>query len=224
MISLLIYHCDEKEKAVIKKMSSKIVAYDSDEKLDILEDIDPSIVPNLAIVNICGPEGIDAMHRVREAYGKVEIMLISDVKVSPMQYLNPVIHPLSLVIAPYSEEELQKTLREFIGMMFTASDGEIWVDGYNGKTKVSLASILYVEAKNKMLNIRLESVEYSIYGTLEQFLAKLPGYFKRCHRAVVVNTRYIQSVRFSENYIKLNNGEMVPLSRSCKQDFKEMIK
>lgn len=224
MISLLIYGCSQKEAALVKELCREIIAYNSDEKLEVSMELEEDKTPDIAVVNICGKGGIEHVHKVRSLYPKVEIMLISDVTVSPMQYLTPVIHPLSLVISPYKESELMKTLQDFVVMMFDVDDGALWVDTYNGKTKLPYANILYIEAKNKMINIRLESMEHSVYGTLEQYAEKLPSYFKRCHRAVIVNTKFVQKIRFSENYIMLKNGEMVPLSRSCKQNFKEMVK
>lgn len=224
MVTLLIYGCKQPEFERMRKKAEDLVARLSNEKLVIYDEPDCEKELNLAIVNISTTGGIDNAYRVRERYKNTLIMLISDTSISPMQYLNPVIHPISLIISPYGEEELDNVLSDFISKAFDDNDDCLWIEGYDGKVKVLHNSIQYIEASQKMIKIRLETVEYSLYGSLEQFEKKLPANFLRCHRGIIVNTRYIEKIRFSENYIRLKNGEQIPMSRSYKQNFKEMIK
>lgn len=224
MITLLIYGCKQNEFDMLKRKSADIVAKVSDEKLVICDDLECETNPELAVVNICTEGGMDNVYKVRERYKDVAIMLVSNTSISPMQYLNPVIHPISLIISPYGDDELDTVLTDFIQKRLDENEDGLWLDSYDGKVKALYSNILYVEALNKMLNIRLETVEYSVYGSLEQYEKKLPSTFLRCHRGVIVNTRFIEKVRFSENYIRLKNGEQIPLSRSYKQNFKEMMK
>lgn len=224
MITLLIYGCKQTEYESIREKSADVVAKTSDEKLVVFQELDSDKNPDLAIVNICTEGGLDNVYKVREAYKDAAIMLVSNTSISPMQYLNPVIHPISLIICPYSDEEMYNVLLDFIPKCLDDNDDGIWIDSYDGKVKALYNNILYVEALNKMLNIRLETVEYSVYGSLDQYEKKLPSTFLRCHRGVIVNTRFIEKVRFSENYIRLKNGEQIPLSRTYKQNFKEMMK
>ena len=224
MVTLLIYGCKQKEYESIRTKCADIVAKVSDEKLIIYDTTECEKTPDFAIVNICTEGGLDNVYKVRERFKDVAIMLISNTRISPMQYLNPAIHPLSLIISPYTDNEMETVLYDFIQKRLDENEDGIWIDSYDGKVKALYSNILYVEALNKMLNIRLETVEYSVYGSLEQYEKKLPTTFLRCHRGVIVNTRFIDKVRFSENYIRLKNGEQIPLSRTYKQNFKEMMK
>lgn len=224
MITLLIYGCKQNEYEQIRSQSADIVARISDEKLVVYNELPCATVPELAIVNICNEGGLENAQKVREAFKDVAIMLISNTTISPMQYLNPVIRPISLIISPYGEKEMNTVLQDFIQKQLDDNEDGIWLESYDGKVKALYSNILYVEALNKMLNIRLETVEYSVYGSLDQYEKKLPSSFLRCHRGVIVNTRFIEKVRFSENYIRLKNGEQLPLSRTYKQNFKEMMK
>lgn len=224
MITLLIYGCKQKEHESVKAKSADIVARISDEKLVVYNSLECENTPDLAIVNICTEGGMDNVYKVRERFKDVSIMLISNTSISPMQYLNPVIHPISLVISPYGDSEMDTVLQDFIQKRLDENEDGIWLESYGGKVKVLYNNIIYVEALNKMLNIRLETVEYSVYGSLDQYEKKLPSTFLRCHRSVIVNTRFVEKVRFSENYIRLKNGEQIPLSRTYKQNFKEMMK
>lgn len=225
MITMLIYGCKQEEIETVKKLSSSAVARICDKRLNVIVDnLESEQAPELAVVNICEGGKTDNAYKVRKRYKDAELLLISDTNISPMQYLNPFIHPLSLVIKPYERKEMYDVLLDFIQKIIDENEDGIWIDTYGGKIKALFGNILYIEANNKMLNVRLESVNYSIYGSLEQYMKQLPAFFARCHRAVIVNTRFIEKIRFSENYIKLKNGEHIPLSRTYKQNFKEIIK
>lgn len=225
MITMLIYGCKQEEVEAVKKLSSSAVARICDKRLNIIVDnLESEQIPELAVVNICENGKTDNAYKVRKRYKDTALLLISNTNISPMQYLNPFIHPLSLVIKPYERKEMYDVLLDFIQKIIDENEDGIWIDTYGGKIKALFVNILYIEASNKMLNVRLESVNYSIYGSLEQYMKQLPAFFVRCHRAVIVNTRFIEKIRFSENYIKLKNGEHIPLSRTYKQNFKEMIK
>lgn len=223
MVKLLIYGCEQNEYKTIKDKCGIIVSQMTNEKLVVYDTLVRDKVPELAIVNICTEGGIENAYKVREVYKKVPIMLVSNTTISPMQYLNPVIKPISLIISPYADAELGTVLVDFIYKRFDEDEDGIWIDTFEGKIKVVYGSILYMEAIHKMLNVRLETVEYSIYGSLDQYEKTLPTIFRRCHRSIIVNTHYIDKVRFSENYIRLKNGEQISLSRTYKQNFKEMI-
>ncbi|MBR3600437.1 MAG: LytTR family transcriptional regulator DNA-binding domain-containing protein, partial [Lachnospiraceae bacterium] len=156
-------------------------------------------------------------------YPEAEIMLIADSTISPMKYLNPQIRPLSLAIKPYSDSELSLVMQEFVSKLLARDDGGIWIDTLSGKVKLAYSSILYLEASNKMISIRQNSMEYSIYGSLEKLEQELPDEFVRCHRSYIVNSKRISKVKFSENYLVLDDGLRLPLSRTCKQAIREVI-
>ena len=225
MITMLIYGCMQKEIETVIRISSSVVARICDKKLNILvDDLESEYTPELAVVNVCEGKKMDNAYKVRESYKDVAILLISDTDISPMKYLNPFIHPLSLLIKPYKENEMYNVLMDFIEKIIDENEDGIWIDTCRGKIKALFSNILYFEAYNKLLKVRLDAVEYSMYGSLEQYLKRLPSCFVRCHRGVIVNTRYIEKIRFSENYILLKNGEHISLSRTYKKNFKEMIK
>lgn len=224
MFTIIIRSQVEEERELLKKMCKEVTAHLSNEKLNLIYDIsDASYTPECAIVDICEKEGFSFMKEIRERYPNIEIMLIADAGISPMKYLNPQIRPISLAIKPYEEKEISQVVRDFIYRFLVEDEGAMWIDGPDGKIKIQYKNIMYFEATNKMLSVRLDSVEYIIYGSLEKLEKTLPDSFIRCHRGFIVNHNYISKVRFSENYLVLNSGIQIPLSRTYKQAIRRII-
>lgn len=224
MFTMLIHTEDVKEQTLLEAVSKDVTSRISDEKVNIIYDINQGEwEPDCAVVNICAPHGLDYARELRARCPEVEIMLIADSTISPMKYLNPQIRPLSLVIMPYSEKELSGVIQELLQKLLSNENGGIWIDTLNGKVKLQYSSILYLEASNKMISIRLNSIEYSIYGSLDKYEQQLPDNFVRCHRSYIVNANRISKVKFSENYLVLDDQLRLPLSRTCKQAIREVI-
>jgi len=224
MFTMLVHSRDEEERGLLYDICKEITAHISNEKVNMIYDIseaDSDI--ECAVVNICENDGLEYVKNIRWKYPNVEVMLIADATISPMKYLNPQIRPLSLVIRPYSNEEIKEVMGGFLHKHLAEEEGGMWIDTSDGKIKVQYSSILYLEASNKMLCVRLNSVEYNIYGSLDKYEASLPESFVRCHRSYIVNSHYISKVRFSENYLVLNGEIEIPLSRTYKQVIRGVI-
>ncbi len=224
MFTMLMHTESDEEKKLLRELVKEVTALISDEKVNIIYDVyETDSEPECAIVNICDEGKLEYAKDIRSRYPNIELMLISNGSISPMKYLNPQIRPLSLAIVPYGTNEIKEVIRDFLHKVIAVEEGGMWIDTYDGKIKVNYNSILYLEATNKMLRIRLDSVEYSIYGSLEKLEKDLPEVFVRCHRSYIVNTGYISKVRYSENYIQLKNQVQIPMSRSHKQVIKEVL-
>ncbi len=224
MFTILVHSEDEEERALLLDICKEVTAHISNEKVNMVYDISEADSDvECVIVNICNNNGLEYVKNIRWKYPNVEVMLIADATISPMKYLNPQIRPLSLSIKPYSDAEIREVINEFLHKLLAEEEGGMWIDTSDGKIKVQYSSILYLEASNKMLCVRLNSVEYNIYGSLDKYERNLPESFVRCHRGYIVNSHYISKVRFSENYLLLNGEIEIPLSRTYKQAIRGVI-
>lgn len=225
MITMLIFDQSDSEITSLIKLSREVVALEGNEKLNIVcNSMEVEEPAQLAIVNVCDIDGIYNARQLRKEFPSINIMLIADASISPMSYLNPEIRPISLIIAPYGHREVREVLTEFISSIMVKDEGSIWIDTPEGKAKLFYRDILYLEARNKMICIRLNSVEYSIYGSLSDLEERLPDTFIRCHRGFIINRSYIDRVRLSENYIMLNKDIRIPLSRTYKDQIRELVR
>ena len=83
--------------------------------------------------------------------------------------------------------------------------------------------ILYFEARDKKIALRMQAEELSFNGTLSQLEQELPPEFIRCHKSFLVNRRHIVSVDRSNSSLILDNRMELPISRSYKKAFWEVF-
>ena len=89
------------------------------------------------------------------------------------------------------------------------------------RIRVPYRKILYFEARERRLCLRMAGEELTFTGTLEKLLETLPPEFRRVHRSFVVNADNIQRVVLSKNLVYLRGDVAVPLSRSYKKEVRE---
>ena len=97
------------------------------------------------------------------------------------------------------------------------------IETREGRTYVPFSKIYYFEAREKRIYVRLKKQELTFYDTIEHLSERLPDGFIRCHRSFIVNRSRIQRVMLSKNLIELEQNMEIPLSRSYKPVFKELI-
>ena len=236
MENILLYDKISEERHSLEKQIRDVTAILSDARLRLwerdrfdaaLEFILSDSDLELAVMEVSGSRDIELTKMLRHVKRQLEMMLVADADISPMEYLTPDIRACSLLLRPYTEDQLQQVTRAFMAAYFRSrenrNDSSLLLEGRNGVTAIPYNSIYYIEAREKKVFIRQRYREYSLYETLENIEAGLPDYFRRSHRSFVFNTRYMIGFKLSENTIFLEDGITVPLSRTYKADIKEFI-
>jgi DNA-binding LytR/AlgR family response regulator len=237
MEKLLIYDKINSEREQLRRQIQNSTAMLSNASLKLWEcgayedvrdfvELDP--VLQLAVMEISSGREISLTRQLRNGNKDLDMMLVADASISPMEYLTPEIRAASLLIRPCTEEMLRQVVYSFMADYFrsrTAADRSagIVIENRDGITNIPYGSIYYIEAREKKVFIRQKDREYSTYDTLENIGSSLPDYFVKCHRSYIINKQYLERVKLSENTIYLENGITIPLSRSYKADIKEII-
>ncbi len=234
MIFGLMLLAKEAEAKRFQHILGKLTAYNTEEKLELqvcakspmlarqLERMD---LLDLAVIDVSLPGALDGARMVRKKFGKVEILVLADVTISPMEYMRPSIRASSLLLRPL-EKGWETVVKEFYGQMIARNKKEeqaevLWVENRDGTFRVPYDSIYYVEARDKKLFVRTQFAEYGISGTIEKIAEQLPASFVRCHRSYVVNRDRISRIKLSEHTLYLGEKLFVPVSRSYRGAFKE---
>lgn len=238
MISSLIYSLTEQEINELMGVIKDIAADTTDEKWDIskflsVEQVDSFLNENplldMAFYNVTKEDEQKQLKKIRKEYDGTRIMVLSDNKTSPMQYMQPSIKAQSLLLRPYSKEIAKRTILEFVKeyleSIYEGNSKEnkaLVVDSREGKISIPYNKIFYIEALDKKIFISTGVEEYGFYSTLDKIEEELPDNFKRCHRSFIVNTDKIVKIAVSKGTIGLIDGYEVPLSRSYKPKMKEV--
>lgn len=237
MISVIIYDSIQDEMAYIFRAIKDIIAIKSQEKShidacciqsELFELTENSDIEDFACIDICEENGMDIAADIRRRYPGIQMLLIADASISPERYIIPSIMASALIVRPCTRENIRHRLEDFMSPAleeFHAAEDDIFIfETKEGITKIPYGKIYFFESSRKKIYIRLKSEEYSYYDTLEQLMENLPGNFVRCHRSFIVNK--IRVVRYvaAENLIWLDDGTEIPVSRSYRNDIRDMVK
>ena len=83
--------------------------------------------------------------------------------------------------------------------------------------KVYLSEIVYLEVFNRKVTLHKMQGEIEFYGRLKELEQRLSADFVRCHRAYVVNLRYVR--RYDGAEITLENGDSVLMAKTKYAEF-----
>ena len=139
--------------------------------------------------------------------------------------MKPSIMAASLLLFPLDEGQVQTTVSDLFRYISEQSDEqkeEFFV--IKSKTQhehIPLNKIMFFESREKKLYLNTQNREYGFYDTIDSVLEKLPDGFIRCHRSFVINSKKIKKVMLSQNIVELDDGIVVPLSKSYKPVLKE---
>ncbi len=237
MISLMILDGKTEELKALEGIFRSLVAKNSDEMLErilfqngkkLMESLGKIDLVHMAVMDVTLKDGVEAAQQVRRSQPSSEIMIVADMSVSPMQYMTPAIRAASLLLRPFSGEQLRTVCGDFFENCQKELFGEkaernFLVENSDGKTMLPYSSIFYFEAREKKIFVRTKTAEYGIYDTIDRLQQDLPEEFVRCHRGFVINTTMIEKVKLSENLIYMKSDILVPLSRSYKSSIKELL-
>ena len=220
---------------MIELSCSNEVAKRSNDRMNLVKVTEPAVLSGTASVDtltdiiyyeIQTKQDVDLLKDLRKRESAALLMLLTSAKVSPMLYLKPGISPDHLLLRPFSRTMFDEVNAELFDA-YEAScaeeggEGSFTVNTREGKTLIPYEKILFFEAANKKINVRVGAEEYDFYDSIDNIATALPDYFQRSHRAYLVNTRKIRKIKLTEGIIELEGGVIAPLSRSYRAEFKK---
>lgn len=169
-------------------------------------------------------QGIEQVEELRRKYPKAALILIADMSISPVSYMKPTILAAGLLLKPLQEPMIKKTIEEIFGCYIQIkTDEDVFVvETRDEKQRIPYSEIMYFEARSKKIYVCTKNYEYGFYDTMDHLEEKYSERFIRCHRSFMVNRKMIDQVKLSQNYLTLNGGVEIPLSRSYKSQIKEL--
>ncbi|MCH5197894.1 MAG: LytTR family transcriptional regulator DNA-binding domain-containing protein [Oscillospiraceae bacterium] len=235
MIEALLLDKDKTELNMLQKLSFNLSAKLSDaewgwhlftSETQLRTYLDHNGGADISCLDVTLEHGVSLAERIRRENGSSFIIIVADATVSPVDYLNPKIIAGALLLRPFTPAQAQSTLKaSILKLLDSYSDGNSPGFQLNLKTErkvIPYSQIYYFEARDKKVFLNVGNQEYAFYDTIDNLEAVLPSGFLRCHRSFVVAKSKIENIYISKNYMELDNGMQVPLSRSYKALLKEL--
>lgn len=240
MVSLLTYSKTEQDAASLKAAAKELIARISEDYWEIRqtfslqelrEYLSETPLIHLLIYDICDSASMEFLWEIRKAYRQTMVMIVADTSVSPMEYIKPGLRASSLLLKPWTREQLYDVLHDFFDEYLAVSERRpddtqsvYMVETKEGTINIPYEQIYFFEAREKKIYVCAGKEEFGFYSTIDKLAGELPAYFMRCHRGFIVNRKKIRKVVLSQNTLYLSDGFDVPLSRSYKAALKEMMK
>lgn len=182
---------------------------------------------HLIIYDVCDKEALKLLAELRKNYPQPQLMILADMSISPMEYIRPDLKVSSLLIKPWTKQQLDDVLCDFLNdyVEDSAQAVDSRADAYvvetrEGTINIPYEQIYFFEAREKKIYVCIGKEAYGFYSAIDKLVDELPSYFARCHRGFIVNTKKIRKIVLSQNIIYLSDGFDVPLSRSYKAALK----
>lgn len=234
MIFGIMLDSNQQEEQRIRQYLRKLTAYYTDEKLELkvlhgftsfVEEVQKAGLLDVAIIDVTMQGALEAARLLRRQFAKIEILVIADVSVSPVQYMHPSIRASALLLRPESIV-WEDTMRDFYEQLPAVREQQesqrnvLWIKNREGIFRIPFEQIYYLEAREKKVFVRTRQEEFGVGETMERLAEQLPENFVRCHRSFVVNEEHIKQIRLSESLLYLGKELFVPISRTYKERFK----
>ena len=233
MIQLIAY-AGEKECNQLQKLDFYLSNYEgwkqcelySTQWLDRWERIvDETELVDVLICDVTRKGSIPSLVEARKKHSESLVVPIADATIMPSEYVRPEILPFALLWKPMDDRILQTEIRNLVGKIIESA-GTNTEYSFELVTKqdtryIPYRDILYFEARDKKIYLRLKSQEICFYTTLSKLEMSLPEGFTRCHKSFIINTQHISQIDWTNQFIMLTGNVGVPLSRSYRKAFKE---
>ena len=232
MIQLLIIDSRKEERDLIEKSAHMQVFNCIDDRCvyNVFSDcrqaesfLEQADLIDIAMIEIENDVSKQFAAKLRKKFKDVMIIIITS-SARLADCVVPDIFMNSLVVRPSSDLVINDTLKKcfewFSVNNYISSDNCYSFKGKDGRMMVDYSSITHFESREKRIILSTDNEEYYFYDTIDNLANTLPQEFVRCHRSFIVNAERIRKIRLSDNCIFLDNGFLIPLSRSYKNKFK----
>lgn len=225
---------NKNEMSLIERGLREQTALSTDEQLDFVglyskEDLETFLKEtyqaDIVCTDVTASHGVSQAEHLRERYPNAAIILIADTTISPVSYMKPTILAAGLLLKPIQKDMMEQVLKEIFQcyVLQNVSEEVFVVDHREEKHRIPYSQILYFEARNKKIYVCTLGCEYGFYDTMDHLEELYSDRFVRCHRSFMVSRTRIAQIKLSQNCLTLEGGIEIPLSRSYKNQIKELM-
>lgn len=164
-------------------------------------------------IEMPGMNGIELAKEIRCENASVQIVFITGY----YEYFSDGfdVSALHYLIKPAEERKLCAVLDKAADHL-AYRQRAVLISTADGRMKVSLADILYIESENVYIIVHTVHGDYRTRMTLGGFAGQLDETFFKVHRSFIVGLKYVRKI--TRSGITMINGDNVPISRGLYDD------
>ena len=201
MSTLLVFGRKQDEIDMLRSVSDCIDGLREDVCFFVAQNIKElnEVLKNLSYVSVCCVDfslhGEQAINIIREHNPETMVIILADVDISPSKYIRPSIMAAGLLLRPLTPKQVNNVLKSVLSAADNKEQTRVCgnemftVNTREGAIKIPYSELLYFEARNKKIAACTGRFEAEFYSTLDSLDEKLPGYFIRCHKSFIINTK-----------------------------------
>lgn len=188
--------------------------------LDLIEKYDPSFDLIFLDIQMKMVDGLHAAEKIREKDESVGILFLTTLAQYGLEGYK--YQAVNYIIKPLQYGRLKAELDRFIRRRHLETEPFLSVSNDNGKYKVILKNLRYIETFNRNLLFHTEQDSILCYRSMKEMERELSGRgFARCHTSYLINLSYVKGVKKLE--ITLITGEKIPISQPRRKAFMEQL-
>ena len=159
--------------------------------------------------------GMDLIKEIRKVDDKVIVVFVTNLVSYAVKGYE--VHAFDFIVKPISYYNFYVKLLKVIGCLEQKKDKEIWVTNKNGRERIMLSSVLYIEVVQHMLYYHTVDGVLNASGSLNSVQESLKNYgFVLCNSCYLVNLKHVKAIK--QNDVLVGN-DLLMISRHKKKEF-----
>ena len=158
--------------------------------------------------------GMMASKQLREKDKRVPLVFITNY----VQYAieGYAVQALDYILKPMNYYSLEAILLKLLEMKKESEEAYLIFKNRDDITKIEFDKITYIEVEKHKIKIHTLDQVYTTWGTMKDFIAKVPESFTLCNQSFLVNLKHVQSIQ--GNDVMVGNDRLA-ISRNRKAEF-----
>lgn len=209
------------ERMITERYETEICRFTVKEIVDEIGTGKEKEFPDILILDIVlgNQNGIAIAKKIQRMNARVQIIFITGY----IDYVSDVFEaqPAYLLLKPIQKEKLYAAVEKALTELKEINRQVLELTMREKVLRIPYSEILYVESDGRYLFIHQILQTDRVTMKLSELLPLLPECFLRCHQSYVINMEQIK--KFSGKTVELQNGVVLPVSRSRYQKVKEIM-
>ena len=150
--------------------------------------------------------GLETIRKIREVDKNVIVVFVTNMAQYAVKGYE--VRAFDFIVKPVTSYNFYIKLDNILNLFEQKKDDEIWISNKDGKMKLNISSIYYIEVIQHMCIYHTKEGNFKATGSLNNIEKTLSKYnFSLCNRCYLVNLRYVTSVK--KGFVLINNEELI---------------